>query len=214
MNLAISVSTPIPAFASAIPPPPPVVVNLDCTDLVAALKRSVLDLEDLDPSQKPLGTVRVRSSTPSTGTSVQRFHPYVNTRQRSKAGESSNSSKTRTAQSKGKNRAVSSPLSSVPSSPEPGSPSPLHKSPSTSDGLVYGIQVLIPRPKDASRQNLEKLLAWKPDEYKHFRVPLSYKPLFDIFLTGLSYRPQLLSTARKNSTPPNHMCSKIPRSWR
>ncbi|KJA13942.1 hypothetical protein HYPSUDRAFT_1074618 [Hypholoma sublateritium FD-334 SS-4] len=159
--------TSIATFATTTPPPPPLVVPIDLTDLHNTPATSVLDLEDLDPARKPSDDP-IRSTASST-----RFRPY-NTRERPK-----------TAVEKGKRRADSSPLSSVPPSPNPqpspspstsprGSPSPTPRAgPSSAGRQPYAVTLWIPRPKNATRQNLETLLGWNEDEYKEFRAAIT-----------------------------------------
>lgn len=158
--------TSIPPFATAAPPPPPLVVPVDLTDLHRAPTPSILDLEDLDPAQKPSDDP-VESST--TASSV-RFRPYSAPRERQK-----------TTAEKGKRRADLSPISSAPPSPNRpasptpslssrGSPSPTLSGRAGPSRLAVAVPLWIARPKNATRQNLENLLKWDAEEYKDFRV--------------------------------------------
>lgn len=158
-------------FATTTPPPPPLVVPIDLTDLHHSPLASILDLEDLDPAQKPSDDP-IRPATSSSGS--MRFRPY-NTRGRPK-----------TMANKGKRRAESSPLSSVPPSPNPctsptpsvsrkGSPSPTPRAgPSSVRRQIAAVPLRIARPKNATRQNLQNLLGWDADEYKDFRVSQNF----------------------------------------
>jgi len=169
----------VPPFAETSPPPPPLIIPLNLTDIPCPQNTPLLDCEDFDPSQKLLDIARAWSATPSV-----RFHPYVNTASRhilKSLSVASNQAAITATTSKGKKRAISSPLSSVPSSPwESPVPSTMRQklvmfnstraSNSSFHPSAAAVAMLMPRPKNAGRQNLEKLLKWKAEEYKDFRV--------------------------------------------
>ena len=175
----MNLSTPVPHFATSIPPPAPVVLLLCSTDIVARGLRPLLYRQDLT-TVKPVRCVR--------------FHPYS---RRSPAREApvqdTPSQAAGPAPQTACSRRSPSPLTSPSPSPSPSPPqSPIpcvlpeidDFDPSVQSQTSSSCRIKIPRPKGAGRQNLANLLNWDESTLEAVKVGgFKHVPFFSLIFT-------------------------------